>query len=159
MCPFCLGHEDRTPPQTLVLPEDGEWRVRVVPNLYPALARQEVVVHSPGHARSIAQLSDDQLELVAEAWQRRRASEPDGYLQALLNEGHAAGSSLPRLSASRRLRIRSVRWLASFARTTALASPRHAAGSANARNCASRSDTFFAGAVTNAPTNRPCPVT
>lgn len=95
MCPFCLGHEDRTPPQSLVLPEDGEWRVRVVPNLYPALARQEVVVHSPGHARSIAQLSDDQLELVAEAWQRRRASEPDGYLQALLNEGRAAGSSLP----------------------------------------------------------------
>jgi UDPglucose--hexose-1-phosphate uridylyltransferase len=78
-----------------VLPEDGDWRVRVVPNLYPALARQEVVVHSPGHARSIAQLGDDQLELVAEAWQRRRAAEPGGYMQALINEGRAAGSSLP----------------------------------------------------------------
>lgn len=84
-----------TPPETLVVPETGDWRVRVVPNLYPALARQEVVVHSPGHARSIAQLGDDQLDLVAEAWQRRRASEPDGYLQALINEGRAAGSSLP----------------------------------------------------------------
>ena len=38
-CPFCAGHEEMTPPQTLVLPEDGDWRVRVVPNLYPALER------------------------------------------------------------------------------------------------------------------------
>src|SRR5690348_2840670 len=65
-CPFCAGHEDMTPPQTLVLPEVGAWRVRVVPNLYPALDRQEVVVHSPEHIRSLAELSDDQLALVAE---------------------------------------------------------------------------------------------
>ena len=46
-CPFCAGHEDMTPPQTLVLPEAGDWQVRVVPNLYPALERQEVVVTQP----------------------------------------------------------------------------------------------------------------
>jgi UDPglucose--hexose-1-phosphate uridylyltransferase len=85
-----------TPPQTLVLPAgSGGWRVRVVPNLYPALERQEVVVHSPEHVRSIAELPDDQLDLVAEAWQRRRASEPAGYLHALVNEGRDAGASLP----------------------------------------------------------------
>jgi UDPglucose--hexose-1-phosphate uridylyltransferase len=94
-----------TPPQTLVLPEpfpcgsepqgNGGWRVRVVPNLYPALERQEVVVHSPEHVRSIAELADDQLDLVAEAWQRRRAAEPTGYLYALINEGREAGASLP----------------------------------------------------------------
>jgi UDPglucose--hexose-1-phosphate uridylyltransferase len=84
-----------TPPQTLVLPGSGEWRVRVVPNLYPALERQEVVVHSPEHVRSIAELTDDQLRLVAEAWQRRRAAEPGGYLHALVNEGRDAGASLP----------------------------------------------------------------
>jgi UDPglucose--hexose-1-phosphate uridylyltransferase len=94
-CPFCVGHEAMTPPHTLVLPENGDWRVRVVPNLYPALERQEVVVHAPGHARTIADLGDDQLDLVAEAWQQRRAAEPHGYLQALVNEGSAAGSSLP----------------------------------------------------------------
>ena len=44
-----------TPPQTLVLPEDGDWKVRVVPNLYPALERQEVVVHSRRHIRSLAE--------------------------------------------------------------------------------------------------------
>jgi UDPglucose--hexose-1-phosphate uridylyltransferase len=84
-----------TPPQTLVLPADGPWRVRVVPNLYPALERQEVVVHTPEHARSIAELDGDQLALVAQAWQERRRAEPRNYLHALVNEGRAAGSSLP----------------------------------------------------------------
>ena len=84
-----------TPPQTFVLPAAGAWRVRVVPNLYPALDRQEVVVHSPGHLRSIAELADDQVALVAQAWQERRRAEPAGYLHALINEGREAGSSLP----------------------------------------------------------------
>ena len=83
-----------TPPQTLVLPQEGNWRVRVVPNLYPALERQEVVVHSRRHARSIGELEDEELELVADAWRRRRAAVPEGYLQALVNEGREAGASL-----------------------------------------------------------------
>ena len=77
-----------------MLPEDGDWRVRVVPNLYPALQRQEVVVHSRRHVRSLAELEGDEPELVAEAWQRRAGAEP-GYVQALVNEGREAGSSLP----------------------------------------------------------------
>jgi UDPglucose--hexose-1-phosphate uridylyltransferase len=93
-CPFCAGHEEMTPPQTLALPEHGDWRVRVVPNLYPALERQEVVVHSRRHVRSLAELQEDEPELVAEAWQRRAAAEP-GYVHALVNEGREAGSSLP----------------------------------------------------------------
>jgi UDPglucose--hexose-1-phosphate uridylyltransferase len=42
--PFLDGHEDRTPPELFALRPDGGapdtpgWRVRVVPNLYPALA-------------------------------------------------------------------------------------------------------------------------
>jgi UDPglucose--hexose-1-phosphate uridylyltransferase len=92
-CPFCAGHEGMTPPQTLVLPEEGDWRVRVVPNLYPALERQEVVVHSRRHVRSLAELDGDEPELIAEAWQRRAAAVP-GYLHALVNEGREAGSSL-----------------------------------------------------------------
>ena len=82
-----------TPPQTLVLPEQGDWKVRVVPNLYPALERQEVVVHSQRHIRSIAEAANDELELVAEAWRRRAADEP-GYVFPLLNEGREAGASL-----------------------------------------------------------------
>jgi UDPglucose--hexose-1-phosphate uridylyltransferase len=69
-----------------------------VPNLYPAVERQEVVVHSPEHLRSLADLSDDQLGFVAEAWQlRARAAREEGfgYVHALVNEGRTAGSSLP----------------------------------------------------------------
>jgi UDPglucose--hexose-1-phosphate uridylyltransferase len=68
--------------------------VRVVPNLYPAFERQEVVVHSPEHIRTIADLDDEQLAVVAEAWRRRREAEPAGYLHAIVNEGKAAGGSL-----------------------------------------------------------------
>jgi UDPglucose--hexose-1-phosphate uridylyltransferase len=93
-CPFCAGHEDMTPPQTLVLPEQGDWKVRVVPNLYPALERQEVVVHSRRHIRSLAELSFEETQLVAEAWRRRAMDEP-GNVFALINEGREAGASLP----------------------------------------------------------------
>jgi UDPglucose--hexose-1-phosphate uridylyltransferase len=68
--------------------------VRVVPNLYPAFERQEVVIHSREHKRSFADLDHDEVALVAEAWVRRRASHPAGYLHALVNEGRAAGASL-----------------------------------------------------------------
>lgn len=68
-----------------------------MPNLYPAFARQEVVIHAPDHVRSFSDLDDDQVGLVAEAWTLRRlAGEEDGlgYLHALVNEGRAAGASL-----------------------------------------------------------------
>jgi UDPglucose--hexose-1-phosphate uridylyltransferase len=68
--------------------------VRVVPNLYPAFTRQEVVVHSPRHVRSLAELEDAELRAVAEAWAARRDAF-DGYLHVCINEGRAAGSSLP----------------------------------------------------------------
>jgi UDPglucose--hexose-1-phosphate uridylyltransferase len=52
--PFAEGHEDRTPPELYALrPGDGPanspgWRVRVVPNLYPALTPADA--HDPdGH--------------------------------------------------------------------------------------------------------------
>jgi UDPglucose--hexose-1-phosphate uridylyltransferase len=90
-CPFCAAREDRTPPETLRIGDP--WRVRVVPNLYPAFQRQEVVVHAPEHVRTVAELDDDQLALVADAWQRRERATP-GYLHALINEGRVAGGSL-----------------------------------------------------------------
>jgi UDPglucose--hexose-1-phosphate uridylyltransferase len=94
-CPFCGGHEDMTPPETLRLGTGPTgWAVRVVPNLYPALERQEVVIHGPGHVHSVGELSDATLDLVAEAWQRR-ARDVGGICFALLNEGHEAGASLP----------------------------------------------------------------
>lgn len=100
-CPFCEGREDQTPPEVLALPRDRApdtpgWQVRVVPNKYPAFERQEVVVHSPRHVRSIAELDRPQLELVAEAWRlRAEAAREEGMvLFAGANEGRAAGASL-----------------------------------------------------------------
>src|SRR4029453_2352898 len=101
-CPFCEGRENRTPPEVLALapgerePDTPGWSVRVVPNKYPAFERQEVVVHSPQHRRSIAELGAEQLELVAEAWRlRAAAAESQGKTMfACVNEGRAAGASL-----------------------------------------------------------------
>jgi UDPglucose--hexose-1-phosphate uridylyltransferase len=91
-CPFCAGREDRTPPETLRLGDP--WRVRVVPNLYPAFERQEVVIHSPDHVGSFAELDDEQVELVAQAWEERMGGE-EARVLALVNEGRLAGASLP----------------------------------------------------------------
>jgi UDPglucose--hexose-1-phosphate uridylyltransferase len=96
-CPFCAGREDRTPPEVLRLGDDP-WRVRVVPNLYPAFERQEVVIHSPDHVRSFAELADEQLSLIAEAWLTREEeiySAGAGFTHAFVNEGRLAGASLP----------------------------------------------------------------
>ena len=65
-----------------------------MPNLYPAFERQEVVVHTPRHVRTVGELTDEELDRVAEAW-RLRARSSGGYVHALLNEGQAAGASLP----------------------------------------------------------------
>jgi UDPglucose--hexose-1-phosphate uridylyltransferase len=97
-CPFCAGREDRTPPEVFRIGDGGEWLVRVVPNLYPAFERQEVVVHSPRHVRTFADLTSEEVVATAAAWQARRDAARVagfGYLHALVNEGRAAGSSLP----------------------------------------------------------------
>lgn len=102
-CPFCEGREDRTPPETYAvgppdrMPDTPGWTARVVPNLYPALERQEVVIHSPRHVRSFADLGDGEVAAVAQAWHlRREAARDEGfaYVHLVLNEGKAAGASL-----------------------------------------------------------------
>ena len=91
--PVLSGHEDRTPPEVLRLGEP--WQVRVVPNLYPAVDRQEVVVHSPRHVRSIAEPRRRRARRWSARPGRSGPAERAGYVHALVNEGAAAGSSLP----------------------------------------------------------------
>jgi UDPglucose--hexose-1-phosphate uridylyltransferase len=122
-CPFDEGRESATPPETFAVGPPGRaadtpgWRVRVVPNKFPAfgpwprtgdrdeglfarraaIGRQEVVVHSPRHVRTIADLGSRELELVAGAWQARAGAAREvgfGYVHALVNEGAGAGASL-----------------------------------------------------------------
>jgi len=122
-CPFCEGREGATPPETFALGRPGRaadspgWWVRVVPNKFPAfgpwsregdrpgglfarraaVGRQEVVVHSPRHVRSLAELSTREIEHVAQAWRSRAASAREGgfgYVQGIVSEGAGAGASL-----------------------------------------------------------------
>ncbi len=105
VCPFCEGHEQETPPELFALgggegrePDTPGWKVRVVPNLYPAFERQLVVVHTPTHARSLCEITDDQLALIAGAWTEvaeRAWAQGFDHLFAFINEGSAAGASRP----------------------------------------------------------------
>ena len=79
-------------------PDTPGWQVRVVPNLYPAFQHQEVIVHTPRHVRTLADLDDDELAAVAQAWNERLDAAREagfGYPFLLLNEGREAGASLP----------------------------------------------------------------
>jgi UDPglucose--hexose-1-phosphate uridylyltransferase len=69
--------------------------VRVVPNLYPAFERQEVVIHTPRHVRTFAELTDEEIGFVAEAWNARISTAGSAYVHPLINEGRAGGASLP----------------------------------------------------------------
>jgi UDPglucose--hexose-1-phosphate uridylyltransferase len=79
-------------------PDTPGWQVRVVPNLYPAFEHQEVIVHSPRHVRTLADLTDDELHAVAAGWHARLAAAREAgfdYPFLLFNEGREAGASLP----------------------------------------------------------------
>jgi hypothetical protein len=48
-CPFCPGRDDATPPALETVDAGGQWRMRVVPNLYPAFeGGAAFVVHHLG---------------------------------------------------------------------------------------------------------------
>jgi UDPglucose--hexose-1-phosphate uridylyltransferase len=76
-------------------PDSPGWTVRVVPNKFPAIPGQEVVIHGPAHVLSFAELPAGVLETTAEAWGARRAAHADAAWTAVaVNEGPAAGASL-----------------------------------------------------------------
>jgi UDPglucose--hexose-1-phosphate uridylyltransferase len=107
-CPFCSGHEDRTPHETFAIREscsrrDGPgWQVRVVPNKFPALegkqGAHEIIVESPQHLASVTQLSDSQFSDVLETYRHRLAAfhRSKQYQGAILfkNGGPTAGATL-----------------------------------------------------------------
>ncbi|HEV2062592.1 MAG TPA: DUF4921 family protein [Solirubrobacteraceae bacterium] len=121
--PFAEGHEDRTPPEVYALRDGGEpngpgWRVRVVPNLYPALAAgspepephanrdlfcataargaHEVIVNAPDPVTSLADLAPAQVATAVDVWRdRMRAHGDAAYVHVLVNERREGGASLP----------------------------------------------------------------
>ena len=123
--PFAAGHEDQTPPEVYALREDGGgWKVRVVPNLYPALTEgatgtaedplgsgrgepdlftarpalgaHEVIVNAPDPVSSLAELPPEQVETAMSVWRERMRVHADAaYVHVIVNEGKEAGASLP----------------------------------------------------------------
>lgn len=123
-CPFCPGAEAMTPPEIMaVRPGAGGsapegWRVRVVPNKYPALegdprpavdtrvvlrewpagGHHEIVVEGPEHVADFDTLDGDLVELIVRVWRRRfrELSRLEGVRQVFLftNRGREAGASL-----------------------------------------------------------------
>ncbi len=115
-CPFCPGREDQTPPEVFAVrsgsaPNEPGWRLRVVPNLYPAVPREpdsgaddpafgvhEVFIETPDHDLSLAELGRAGIRLVLEAWRARLlAARADSRLRHGLifkNRGQSAGASL-----------------------------------------------------------------
>ena len=79
-------------------PDTPGWTVRVVPNLFPVFEHHEVVVSTPRHVGSFAELGEEEVGGVATAWRERARVARDAgfpYVHALLNEGREAGASLP----------------------------------------------------------------
>jgi UDPglucose--hexose-1-phosphate uridylyltransferase len=123
-CPFCPGHESLTPPEVMAYRQNGSarnapgWDVRVVPNKFPALqvegtfdrqgegifdrmngiGAHEVIIETPHHDRTLAAMSEPEIERVLWAYRERMLDlKQDRRLRYILvfkNHGAAAGATL-----------------------------------------------------------------
>lgn len=123
-CPFCEGAESQTPGEILAYrdpessPDGRGWRVRVVPNKFPALESfgdlsglgkssgdftpavgvHEVIIESPRHIKSLSELSSQEAAEVFRAYRDRLCSlrNENQLVYGLIfkNVGAAAGASV-----------------------------------------------------------------
>ena len=122
-CPFCYGNEERTPQEIFAirpsgLPNTPNWRVRVIPNKYPALrvegeptsrghglydvmngiGAHEVIIETPDHNRSMADMSEHEIADVLRAYRARyldlRKDFRLRYMMIFKNHGARAGATL-----------------------------------------------------------------
>ena len=123
-CPFDLGNESKTPEEVLAYgrngtaPNEPGWTLRVVPNQFPALriegsldregeglydrmngvGAHEVIIETPDHQKTLAQLSNLEIRNVLSAYRERildLIQDPRfRYVLIFKNHGEAAGASL-----------------------------------------------------------------
>lgn len=94
-CPFCIGHEHECAPEIFRVPPDNpDWKLRVIQNLYPALSRDipaaeegnnsdsgrvvvngfgfhDVVIETPVHSVQLSDLSPREIGEVLVTYTRR----------------------------------------------------------------------------------------
>jgi len=123
-CPFCPGNEYTTPPEIIAFrdpdtkPNSPGWRLRVVPNKFPALqiygglnkrgegifdkmngiGAHEVIVETPEHHLSLSTMPLKDVKDVLWAYYLRLSDLKNDkrfkYVMVYKNEGEAAGASL-----------------------------------------------------------------
>lgn len=123
-CPFCVGNEDKTPPEILAYRSPGTtpntpgWLTRVVPNKFPALqiegglerrgeglydrmngiGAHEVIIETADHQTEFSDLPEGQIENVLWAFRDRVVDLKNDsrfrYILIFKNHGEAAGASL-----------------------------------------------------------------
>ncbi|RKY44270.1 MAG: galactose-1-phosphate uridylyltransferase [Candidatus Omnitrophota bacterium] len=123
-CPFCYGNENLTPPEIEAIRLDGGkpntpgWKVRVVPNKYPALriegdlnkrglrlydmsngiGAHEVIIDSPYHYKGLDELEDEEVQFLIKAYRSRSQDLVKDrrfkYILIFKNVGLSAGASL-----------------------------------------------------------------
>ncbi len=100
-CPFCPGHEARTPPEIWALRADPDdptsWQIRVIPNKYPINDSHELIVETPHHGLDLADLPEAHLVRLLNVYRARfeaRAREGRWRFVALFkNHGRGAGAT------------------------------------------------------------------
>lgn len=103
VCPFCPGSEEQTPAAVDTIDNSNTWQVRCVPNRYPAVTkdtgRHEVIIDTPRHIVSLADLTEYEVADMLRMYKRRiqfyRQEQRWQYVQIFKNVGAAAGASLP----------------------------------------------------------------
>lgn len=124
VCPFCPGHEDKTPPEIYAIremstsPNTSGWKVRVVPNKFPALIIQnplkrqgegiydrmagvgahEVIIETPEHSLSLDKFDEKAIADFILAYKARVIDLANDkrfrYILIFKNHGASAGASL-----------------------------------------------------------------
>ncbi|MFQ6618532.1 MAG: DUF4931 domain-containing protein, partial [Fidelibacterota bacterium] len=123
-CPFCPGRESLTPPEIFAIREPGTtkdtpgWKVRVVPNKFPALriegdidragigvydrmngiGAHEVIIEIPEHNVHMAEMQEDHLFKIFRTYRERLMDllkdDRFKYIIIFKNHGSIAGASL-----------------------------------------------------------------
>ena len=122
-CPFCPGHESKTPPEVLAYrpnggPNSPGWTLRVVPNKFPALrvegdlqregeglydkmsgiGAHEVIIETPDHMATLSDVEEKRIEDLFWAFRDRvNDLKKDSRLRYTLffkNHGESAGATL-----------------------------------------------------------------
>jgi len=123
-CPFCPGNESKTPPEVYSVRDDHTgpnqpgWKIRVVPNKFPALQPgppstkklrgvnqwmegtgvHEVIIETPDHSQEMADLELEHLAELIRVFRLRTIEIEEQYhhqyIQIFKNKGKEAGASL-----------------------------------------------------------------